>query len=369
MSTFTPRSKASSAPADKVLGDILHQIAVPMKVLQEARSRRDQVLSIAMKHDAARARFNSGSIAHGTENSPLGDADCGIKVDRRFEAFRIFGPDSPENKGPEPFIEMFSEFILPRLRTKYANAYVNLEGNRAIKFEFNEPVEIGDWGPVDPFVELIVGLERRDAPGIWIPNRRQASWDAADPEYHTYLMTEKDRRSLRVHRAHLIRLAKRAVKRDGIVEGRRQIMCSWNLTALALELVTEELPLAEALTAFFQGAAQAIANGLTEDPAEAVKEPIALPDGVTNHMAATRLNGMAEIVYAALSADSRGGARAHLEALFGPEIEQIRAGEASSLRKAIRDPAALASALSLTDRDPRHDHHHHHHKVTHSHGA
>jgi hypothetical protein len=360
-SMLATNSVELSVPADDVLRSVLRQIAVPMKVLEEARTRRNLVLELAMKHDAARARFNSGSIAHGTENSPLGDADCGIKVDRRFEVFRSFGPDSLEGNGPEAFIVMFSEFILPKLQAKYPRAEVNLEGNRAIKFEFNEPVEIDDWGPVDPFVELIVGLDRSNGPGIWIPNRREAGWDAADPEYHTYLMTERDVRRLRVHRAQILRLAKRAIKRDGVVEGRVQVMCSWNLSALALELVEEVGPITASLAAFFTGAASEIAGGLTEDPAEAVEGPIRLPDGVSNQIAATRLKEMADVAYAALGANSRGGARAHFEALFGPEIEAIRASEESRLRGAYRtrSSAALASVLGVPGVQ----------KITRSHGA
>lgn len=122
MSTFATRAHGSSAPADDVLGEILREIAVPVNVLKEAKDRRNLVLQIAMKHEAARAWFYSGSIAHGTENSPLGDADCGLKVNRRFEAFRIFGPDAPEGRGPEEFVVMFADFILPRLRATYPQA-------------------------------------------------------------------------------------------------------------------------------------------------------------------------------------------------------------------------------------------------------
>jgi len=43
-------------------------------------------------------------------------------------------------------------------------------------------------------------------------------------------------------------------------------MCSWNLTALALELVEDvDAPLSEALGAFFAGASDSIALGLTEE--------------------------------------------------------------------------------------------------------
>ncbi len=360
MSQLATQSTGSSIPADDVLRDILKHIAVPIEVLREAKGRRNLVLEIAMKHDAARASFYSGSIAHGTENSPLGDADCGLKVDRRFDAFRVFGPDAPEGRGPEDFIVMFAEFVLPHLRTKYPEAEVNLEGNRAIKFELNEPIEFGEWGAVDPFVELIVGLERRDGPGIWIPNRREDGWDPADPEHHTFLMTERDPRSLRVHRAHLIRLGKRAVKRDKEVEGRLQVMCSWNLSALGLELVDQRRSITEGLLAYLRGSAISIGASLTEDPAEAVEDPITLPDGVTKEHASARLFEMADIVEEAMHAVSTGGARGHLERLFGPEIATIRARESSHLKSALAagDGGALAGALGLPDAQ----------KVTRSHG-
>ena len=91
---------------------------------------------------------------------------------------------------------------------------------------------------MDPYVELIVGLDRADGPGIWIPNRRNG-WDPADPELHTDLMTIRHRESLRVVRAHILRLSKRAIKRDA-ANGGIAVMHSWNLSALALELIEEE---------------------------------------------------------------------------------------------------------------------------------
>ena len=281
-----------------------------MPVLEEARRRRDRVLAIAEEHDAARdgAGFASGSVAHGTTNRPLEDADCGIKVNRRFEAFRVFGPDAAEDRGPEAFIELFSEFVLPRLRHRYPNAEVDLSGNRAIKFLINQTVEIDEWGAVDPYVELIVGLDRADGPGIWIPNRRRRGWDPADPELHTEMMVMRHPEALRVLRAHLLRLSKRAVKRDA-ANGGVAVMCSWNLSAFALELLTETAPLAAAFHAFLSGASSSIAAGLTEDPAPAVTEPIKLPDGVSREQASRRLGEMAVIVEAALGARSKEGAR------------------------------------------------------------
>jgi hypothetical protein len=174
-------------------------------------------------------------------------------------------------------------------------------------------------------------------------------------------MTEKDPKNLRVHRAHLVRLGKRAVKRDAVIENRVQVMCSWNLSALALDLVEDTQSITEGLLAFLRDGASEIAAGLTEDPADAVEEPIKLPEGVTNDMAAARLHEMADTVEAALRASSRGGARAHLEELFGAEIQAIRSREESQLKRASRnaDSAALAGALGLPEAQ----------KVTRSHGA
>jgi hypothetical protein len=349
--TYPTRSTGSRSAADAALADILQEIAVPRAVLKEAKDRRDLVLEIAMEHDAARARYVSGSVAHGTDNKPLEDADCGVKINRRFEEFRMFGPDAPNGgKGPEQFIQMFADLILPQLRQRgYPNAEVNLEGNRAIKFEFNEPVDIDDWGVVDPYVDLIVGLSRADGDGLWIPNRRRNGWDPADPEFHTWLMTERDEKSLRVFRAHLLRLAKRAVKRDGVVPGRMKIMYSWNLSALALDWIDEQGPLAAGLAQFFTDAADSIAIALTEDPSSVVEEPLKLPDGVTRDMAAQRLREMAVIVTAAMNARSPAGARNELEKLYGPEIEDIRAREQRKLNRGLRsgDGSAVASVLGV----------------------
>ena len=351
MATFATRLPASNSPADAALEAILQEIAVPKAVLTEARHRRDLVLELAMTHEAARAKYVSGSVAHGTHNKPLEDTDCGVKIDRSFKAFRAFGPDAPESQGPEAFIQMFAAFIEPQLHARgYARAEVNLDGNRAIKFEFNEPVDIDDWGPVDPYVDLIVGLSRATGGGLWIPNRRENGWDAADPEHHTWLMTKRDPKALRVHRTHVLRLGKRAVKRDAVTPGQIKVMCSWNLSAIALDYVDEERPTAAGLAGLFADAASSIATGLTEDPSPVVQDPIKLPDGVTCAMASERLEEMAAIVTAAMAARSRAGAREQLKSLYGDEIDAIKAREREQLNRSLAaggDSAALGSALHL----------------------
>jgi hypothetical protein len=339
-------SRRNTSVGDAALEAILGEIAVPVDVLEEAKRRRGVVLQAAMEHEAARAAYVSGSVAHGTENKPLEDADCGVKINRRFEAFRAFGPDAEGiGKGPEEFVQMFADFVLPRVRKRgYPEATVDLSGNRAIKVEFNTPVEFDEWGEVDPYVDLIIGLTRA-AGGLWIPNRESNWWDPADPELHTELMTERDEKALRVFRARLLRLTKRAVKRDGKVPGHVKVMCSWNISALGLELIEETATLAIGLATFLDRAADSIEIALTEDPSPVIEDAIPLPDGVTNARAATRLREMAAIVWEAVGATSKQGAMAHLTAMFGAEIDAIRAREDRLLRSG--SPAAVAEVLGV----------------------
>jgi hypothetical protein len=323
----------SRCPADQVVESILRQIAVRKDVLDESKRRRKLICQIAMDHEAARRYFFSGSIAHGTQNAPLGDADCGLVLNRTFERFRSFGPDAPGvGEGPEAFIQDFAAFINPRVRSAgYPDAYVDLSGNRALKFEFNQPIEFDELGPVDPYVDLMLGLTRRDGEGLWIPNRKRQWWDAAHPEMHTWLMTERDPEPERVHRVHVVRLTKRPVKRDDTIPGRTQVMCPWNLSALALDLVSEKKPLATALAEFLEGASDEIAYGLTEDPAH-VADPIKLPDGVSTETASIRLAEMGEIVRLSIQAESVAEARRVLSSLFGVEIDEIREREERARR-------------------------------------
>ncbi|MEZ5182210.1 MAG: hypothetical protein R2702_10105 [Acidimicrobiales bacterium] len=113
-------------------------------------------------------------------------------------------------------------------RSKQVRADLNDEGwdvatrltKRAIEVRF----------PDGPSVDLIVGLTRKDAPGLWIPNLNSGSWDASIPG-DTELLTAEPK-SLRVARARAIRLAK-AWNKQPTQPG----LCSFNLEALALAAV------------------------------------------------------------------------------------------------------------------------------------
>lgn len=316
---FPPIEKT---PADEALKKILDHIGVPASVLQEAKARRNLVVGITLDHDGARDHWYSGSVEHRTENNPLGDADCGTMMNRRPVQFQRFGPDG-SGLGPRLFIDEIANWLQPKLVAVYPNVQLDLEGKRAITIYFNEQIDDDELGAVDPSVDLILGLERINKPGIWIPNCETDSWDAADPMKHTALMTTGPAEIVAA-RAHLIRLAKRAVKREEKTSG-VATMCSWNISALALECVESNLPLSVGLQGLFTHLSARIAEGPTEDPA-GVSDPIRLPDGMSHEEASQRLASMAQVVALAQQATSVNQAEEMFETLFGVElIEEMRA--------------------------------------------
>lgn len=351
--------ESGSAAADSVLNAILDEISVPMSVLREARARRDRVLAIARNHPSVKARYSSGSVAYGTANSPLEDADGGIKIDRRLPDMREFGPDANEGLGPSVLMNHFANYIVERLRAgDYPDATADTTGKRAVKFSCHAPVDISELGEeIDPYVDFIIGLARVGGSGLWIPNRAlECGWDIADPEHHLEVMNRRPSAELRSHRAHVIRLAKRAIKRDAKTRG-VAVLCSWNVSALAIELIDDpDCGLPDALADLFLGASADIARRLTTDPSPAV-DPIDLPDGISHQIASERLAEMAEHAQEAAAARSKQAARIAYGKLYGPEVDAIREREAQSFDRRAAAGASLAPLASDF------------HKPTRSHGA
>jgi hypothetical protein len=94
--------QSAARAANAVIDAIRRHIAVRPEVLKAAKHRRDLVRDLATAHPAARAGYNSGSVAHGTANAPLNDTDCGVVLDRR--KFPEFGPDGDDRlPGGRPF--------------------------------------------------------------------------------------------------------------------------------------------------------------------------------------------------------------------------------------------------------------------------
>jgi len=168
--------------ASDALEEIRQAISANNDDLREARKRRDLVLQAAASFEGALRTFKSGSVAHGDVNNPVNDADGGVVLDRR--AHVALGPDSATAEGPEDVVDAVRDHVMAIVRETYHNARSRLI-KRAILIRFSEPTAAA----VDPSVDLVVALTRKDAEGLWIPNRDKDDWDASHPEEHTRLLT------------------------------------------------------------------------------------------------------------------------------------------------------------------------------------
>lgn len=234
-----------------ILEEARARIAVDDEVLAAARERRDLIRRIIEEEFSTLRTFGSGSLAHGTQNSPLADADLGVVLDRR--AYPELGP---EGDGPEGIVEEVRGRLRERLKEDYPDARFYTGGRRAIKVTFNEPVGLD---AEDFTADVIVALTREEG-GLWIPDLKKSIWEASHPEKHTQLVLSCNKATKSTF-ARVIRLAKHANKRHG------KKVCSFNITALALECIEEKVSMQNGLATLFRHAADSLKDGLTEDPA------------------------------------------------------------------------------------------------------
>lgn len=270
----------------EVLNEVRAAIAANDDVLKEARDRRNLVTEASRSLGGTLRTFRSGSLAHGTVNAPVDDADSGVVLDRR--SFPSLGPEGG-GEGPDDVVEELQRIVGDKARETYPNARAGTS-KRGLEVSFDQPIQ-----EQDPTVDLIVTLTRSEGEGLWIPNLEKNSWDASHPEKHTELFTSGSR-SLKAHRAHVIRLAK-----AWNCEFDRPALSSFNISALAWELITDtSLGLDHALAAWFSYAAAALAKGDTDDPA-GVSPPIKLLAGRSTAVA--RLEEARDRILEALAHD------------------------------------------------------------------
>jgi hypothetical protein len=309
----------------QVLDDVRVQIAPEDAALKEARERRDTTRTAAEVFAGVRHSFASGSLAHGTANCPIHqrdkglDADAGVVLDRRSHP--TLGPDSADQDGPTPIVEAMRDHLRTELRQEYPEVRFRIT-KRAILISFGEPLPGGE----DPTVDLVVGLERADQPGLWIPNTETDTWDPSHPEEHTRLLTTRaDPKGLRVTRARAIRLAKAENRRTAIPP-----LCSFNREAFGLMFVERGMDEPSALLALWQEGARDLRRRLTPDPA-GVSKPIKVQD---RPRAIERLDDAAGRLALALDHDDdEATVRAALRPLW-PDFIAERPGEASKARTA-----------------------------------
>jgi hypothetical protein len=121
-----------------ILNDVRKQIAATEKVLKEARDRRNLTAESAEEIEGSLRSFRSGSVAHGTVNKPVTDADGGIVLDRRNEKYEKLGPDG-EDEGPEDVVNELCDLVRPKVCDEYPKAEVE-PSRRGLLVTFNEPL-------------------------------------------------------------------------------------------------------------------------------------------------------------------------------------------------------------------------------------
>lgn len=320
--------------------DVLDQISTEPKVLKEARKRRNVVKSAALRFDGMRRSFDSGSTAMGVVNDPVLDADGGVVVDRRLHP--DLGPDGGGGL-PTGIVEELHEFIGPEVRKTCPDATVH-DMKRGLTVCFHDPV-IGDQ---DPFVDLVIAMDRQDKPGLWIPNLDDDRWDPSHPEKHVELMVAGPCDVRRI-RGQVTRLGKAWNKQYS-----SPALSSFNIAAIALECIDEAEALDDALYRFFDHAVASLRQRRTPDPA-GVSDPIKLPLG--KDIAIDRLVKACDNMQTAVESDNAGECLQAMHDVFWNYLPEPTANASKrSVANALRNGAprvSIAGAVVGTMRPTR----------------
>jgi hypothetical protein len=275
---------------EELLNEGRRALQVTPKELEEARRRRQLLVTALTDVFPDGRHYFNGSVPSGDANTPLTDIDLGIVVDSPG-----YGP---EGAGPLALMEAAREGIRDHLKDEFDNLVVIVEGQkRAVLSRFGEPVTPGER---DFTADVIVALNHPSSAGLWIPNTKIAEgWDRADPERHIELIAAANDETDGGF-ARTIRLLKHWCKTHG------SVMCSWNIKALALGCIADRpRPLLEALEVYYTYAAAELGTGLTDDPA-GVAGKIKLPSGVTLADATGRLRAARDKVREAIEHEQAG---------------------------------------------------------------
>lgn len=320
--------------ARRHIEDVQKQTNSDDVALDLARSRRTVVFDAAETFAGSAGTYASGSLAAGVVIGEVEDADGGVKADRR--CFPELGPDGGGATPQQPVRDLQAH-VGPLIRNTCPAAVVR-RMKRGLRVFFNDPLFDGQ----DPYVDLVFALTRRDAPGLWIPNLDSNTWDPAHPEKHVELLTAGSK-SLRRTRAQVIRLAKVWNK-----QWSQPAFNSFNLCALALQAITTSTPIDEALAAFFDHAAAAIAVRRTDDPA-GVSGPINLE--LPKDIALARLGDGRDALHDALDHDddAEQAQRAMHRLFFGYVPDLADAGSKQSVARLLRTgtPRLRSTATGL----------------------
>lgn len=326
--------------ANELITEMLAATKPTKEAVDEARARRDLVKMAAMTYDGALSFIKSGSLAHFTANGTISDADGSLVLDRR--TYHEYGPDG-DGVGPTDLVIGVAEVIRDTVTQVYPNVYISTNHKRAIYFRFREPLPDGQ----DPTVDLVIGLNRKNEPGIWIPNLDDDSWDASDPAKHTELVKAR-RQSTNHISSKVVRALKLFSK-----QWDQELLTSFHWTALMLEAYPKQKPLIEGVIDTLNHAAATLENDDTDDPA-GVSGLIHLPDGRERSVVVSRIRNAASKLQQAH--DVGGEDEASLDEvveLFGDVFTKSLASEALAtatleVRRSVIDKAINQSQSSAT---------------------
>jgi predicted nucleotidyltransferase len=333
---------------ESLIDDARGAIEVTDRELDEARDRRRKIaLALRAAFPGSRIYVN-GSLAHGDAITPLNDIDVGVVVADVAEDY------GPGRRGPRELMERARDAIREYLGEEFPKLTVTIEGQRrAVLVRFGDPVTAGQQ---DFTADVIVTIDNPDGAGLFIPNLLVDGvfvngWERSDPETHLELVKAAIE-DTKVVFARTVRLLKYWSRRHS------RPMCSWNIKVLALDCITEPMPLAEALRSFFTYAAKELKQnqGLTPDPAH-VADPIKL--NLATREVITRLRTAEGHITRALEHDAAGrpASAQHELAMLLPDIvpdadpSEVEAEEADRLTGTARTGTSVGvgagSALSI----------------------
>lgn len=289
--TLNPSSNVFDQPPslEEHLKAARDRIGVSDDELNEARRRRKILCDALVEEFADSDTYINGSVAHGDALTPLTDVDLGVIV---LEASDTHGPGK---KGCSDLEERAANAMRKALKPEFPDAAVYWKDRkRSILVSFRKPVDPNE----DDFTaDVIVAIDNADGEGLYIPNH--LGWDRSHPQKHT-AMVKAANKSSRSSYARVVRLLKHWNRSNG------HPLCSWNIKALALDVLTRPDSLMAGMIAWFDHAIDALGEGLTEDPAGVADKPIAINKEMTLTQVVNHLEDALSQLHAAVRLEKAG---------------------------------------------------------------
>lgn len=329
---------------ERALIEARERIQVHRDELDEARSRRQRILNALVEEFHGRPYVN-GSVAHGDALTPLTDVDLGIVIPDPL------GEYGPGRRGPAEFQECAAAAIRRELAEDFPNLRITWKGRRrAVLVQFGDPVTPGQR---DFTADVITALDNPNGAGLFIPD--WDGWSRSAPETHTAMIVERNRVTHSAF-ARLMRLAKHWARTHD------KPLCSWNIKALGLGVITTQVGMFDGLRAWFDHAIAELKVGPTEDPAHVAPEPIAIPEKWTIRQVVSELQKAAtglqraarfeEEGYPALALDELARVFKDPVMLPGPDPTTLQA-EVLKRARAGAAPGVLPATAPLTEPPPQ----------------